>query len=221
MPGPSSSFPNRRRASIRSPALVACSIPGRPRRSSQAPPLGSSPSPRTPAAVSFDPRHPARASFAILPVSTDGRATLAARFGSDRQPSAHLVLDVSGYFAPTTSPPPLALRFDSPLCPTFCIFPAGIPLALHYQIAGSPTAYRYDWSGTGAFSQTTSTPLPSFTFAVPGYYGPRLQVAAGSAPPSTVSFTPAILATTPVSSAAPAAPFGVPAVSICQRGMRI
>jgi hypothetical protein len=159
--------------------------------------------------VSFDPRHPARASFAILPVSTDGRATLAARFGSDRQASAHLVLDVSGYFAPTTAPPPIALRFDAPLCPTFCIFPAGIPLALHYQIAGSPTAYRYDWTGTGAFSQTTSIPLPSFTFATPGYYGPRLQVAALSAPPSTVSFTPAILATTPVPSAAPPAPSGV------------
>jgi PKD repeat protein len=159
--------------------------------------------------VSFDPRHPARASFAILPVSTDGRATLAARFGSDRQASAHLVLDVSGYFAPTTTPPPIALRFDSPLCPTFCIFPAGIPLALHYQVVGSPTVYRYDWTGLGPFTQTSATPLTSFTFTTPGYYGPRFQVAGAMGSPSTVGFTPTILATDPVPSAAPQAPSGV------------
>jgi PKD repeat protein len=158
--------------------------------------------------VSLDPRHPARSSFAILPVSTDGRATFAARFGSDRQASAHLILDVSGYFAPSHSPPPMALRFDSPLCPTFFIFPAGIPLALHYQVVGSPTVYRYDWTGTGPFSHTSSTPLASFTFS-PGYYGPRLQIAGASGSPSTVGFTPAILATDPVPAAAPPAPSGV------------
>jgi hypothetical protein len=159
--------------------------------------------------VSLDPRHPARSSFAVLPVSTDGRATLAARFGSDRQASAHLILDVSGYFAPTHSLPPMALRFDSPLCPTFCIFPAGIPLALHYQVVGSPSVYRYDWTGTGPFSQSSSTPLASFTFSTPGYYGPRLQVAPAGSSPSSVGFTPAILATTPVPSAAPPVPSGV------------
>jgi hypothetical protein len=159
--------------------------------------------------VSLDPRHPARSSFAILPVSTDDRATLAARFGSDRQASAHLILDVSGYFAPSHSPPPMALRFDSPLCRTFCIFPAGIPLALHYQVVGSPTVYRYDWSGLGPFTQTSATPLTSFTFTTPGYYGPRLLVAGATGSPSTIGFTPTILATNPVPSAAPPAPSGV------------
>jgi PKD repeat protein len=159
--------------------------------------------------VSFDLRHPTRASFAVLPISTDGRATLAARFGSDHPASAHLLLDVSGYFAPTHSPPPVALRFDSPLCPIFCIFPASAPLALHYQVVGSPTTYRYDWTGAGTFSQTSATPLISHVFATSGYYAPRLQVTAPGAPASTVSFTPALLATDPVPSAAPPAPAGV------------
>jgi hypothetical protein len=114
-----------------------------------------------------------------------------------------------GDFAPAQAPPPVALRFDSPFCPTFCILPAGVPLALHYQIAGTPTIYRYDWTGTGPFSQASSTPLASYTFVNPGYYGPRLQVAGTAGPSSTISFTPAILATTPVPSAAPAAPTGV------------
>jgi hypothetical protein len=159
--------------------------------------------------VSVDPRRQALSSFAVLPVSTDGYATLAARFGSPVQASAHLILDVSGYFAPSHPPLPVALRFDSPLCPTFCIFPAGIPLALHYQVVGSPTVYRYDWMGSGPFSQTTASPLASFTFATPGYYAPRLQVAGATGSPSTVSFMPAILATTPIPSAAPPAPSGV------------
>jgi PKD repeat protein len=159
--------------------------------------------------VSLDPRHPTRTSFAVLPVSTDGRGTLAASYGSPGPASAHLVLDVSGYFAPTSVPAPVAIRFDSPLCPVFCIFPAGIPLALHYQIVGLPNVYRYDWTGSGPFSLSSSTPLASFTFTTPGYYAPRLQVAAGSSAPSTVSFTPAILATTPIPSAAPPAPSGV------------
>jgi PKD repeat protein len=159
--------------------------------------------------VTTDPRHPARASFAILPLSTDGRATLAARFGSDRPASAHLIVDVAGYFAPSHPAPPVALAFGSPLCPTFCILPAGVPLALHYQIVGSPAVYQYDWSGSGPFSQSTSSPLPSYTFATSGYYAPRLQVTTVGAPASTVSFAPPILATTPVPGAAPPAPSGV------------
>jgi hypothetical protein len=46
-------------------------------------------------------------------------------------------------------------------------------------------------------------------FSNPGYYGPRLQVAGTAGPSSTISFTPAILATTSVPSAAPPAPSGV------------
>jgi hypothetical protein len=159
--------------------------------------------------VTTDPRHPARASFAILPLSTDGRATLAARFGSDRPASAHLIVDVAGYFAPSHPAPPVALAFGSPLCPTFCILPAGVPLALHYQIVGSPAVYQYDWSGSGPFSQASSTPLPSYTFAASGYYAPRLQVTTPGTPASTVSFAPPVLATTPVPTAAPPAPAGV------------
>jgi PKD repeat protein len=159
--------------------------------------------------VSTDPRYSARASFSIVALSTDGRATLAARFGSDRPASTHLVVDVTGYFAPSHPAPPVALAFTSPLCPAFCILPAGVPLALHYQVVGSPTVYRYDWAGSGPFSQTSSTPLSSHTFATPGYYAPRLQVAAPAAPASTVSFAPPILATDPVPSAAPPAPTGV------------
>jgi hypothetical protein len=159
--------------------------------------------------VSVNPQRQALSSFAVLPVSTDGYATLAARFGSPVQASAHLIVDVSGYFVPSHPPPPVALRFDSPLCPTFCIFPAGIPLALHYQVVGTPTAYRYDWTGSGPFSPASSTPLAAFTFSTPGYYAPRLQVAGATGSPSTVSFMPTILATTPVPSAAPPVPSGV------------
>jgi PKD repeat protein len=158
--------------------------------------------------VSTNPRYPARSSFAVLPLSTDGKATLAARFGSDRPASTHLVIDLTGYFAPTQLPPPVALRFDSPLCPVFCIFPANAPLALHYQVSGAPTVYRYDWTGGGTFSQTSPAPLTSHSFAS-GYFAPRLQVAGSSGPSSTISFTPAILATDPVPSAAPPAPTGI------------
>jgi PKD repeat protein len=158
--------------------------------------------------VSTDLRHPARSSFAVLPLSTDGGATFAVRFGSDRAASTHLVVDIAGYFAPTQAPPPIALRFDSPLCPAFCIFPATAPLALHYQVSGSPTVYRYDWTGDGPFTQTSSTPLASRSFTS-GYYAPRLEVAGANGPASTVSFTPVILATDPVPSAAPPAPTGV------------
>jgi PKD repeat protein len=160
------------------------------------------------ATVSTDLRHPARSSFAILPLSTDGGATFAVRFGSDRAASTHLVVDVAGYFAPTQAAPPVAVRFDSPLCPAFCIFPANAPLALHYQISGAPTVYRYDWTGDGPFTQTSSVPLASHSFAS-GYFAPRLQVAGSSGPSSTVSFTPVILATDPVPSAAPPAPTGL------------
>jgi hypothetical protein len=158
--------------------------------------------------VATNPLHPARASFAILSLSTDGRATLAAQFGSNQPASAHLIVDVSGYFAPTHPAPPVAVRFDSPLCPVFCIFPASAPLALHYQVAGSATAYRYDWTGAGTFSQTSSTPLASHVFAS-GYSSPRLQVSVPGSPASTLSFTPALFATDPVPSAAPPAPAGV------------
>jgi hypothetical protein len=159
--------------------------------------------------VSVDPRRQALSNFAVLPVSTDGYATLAARFGSPVQASAHLILDISGYFAPSHPPPPVALRFDSPLCPTFCIFPAGVSLALRYQVVGSPTVYRYDWTGSGPFSQMSASPVASFIFATPGYYEPRLQVAGATGSPSTVSFVPAILATAPIPSAAPPAPSGI------------
>jgi len=159
--------------------------------------------------VTTDPRHPARSSFSILSLSTEGRATLAARFGSDRPASAHLIVDVSGYFAPSHPAPTVALAFGSPLCPVFCIFPAGTPLALHYQIVGTPTVYPFDWTGSGSFTQTSSTPLGSHVFAASGYYAPRLQVAAAGAPASTVSFMPPILATDPVPAAAPPAPLGV------------
>jgi PKD repeat protein len=165
--------------------------------------------PPTTSTLSLNPRYTARSAFAVIPISTDGRATIAARFGSDRQASAHLVLDVTGYFLPAHPPAPVALRFDSPLCPAFCIFPADIPLALHYQVLGSPSVYRYDWTGSGSFTQTSSTPLSSYTFASPGYYEPRLQVAASGSTASTVGFTPAILTTSPVPAAAPPAPSGV------------
>ncbi len=159
--------------------------------------------------LTTDPGHPTRSNFAVFPLATDGSATFAARFGSGKPASLHLVVDVTGYFLPSHTAPPVALAFGSPLCPTFCIFPAGVPLALHYQVVGAPTIYRYDWNGTGPFSQTSGTPLASHTFATSGYYAPRLQVAAGSAPASTISFSPAILATDPVPSAAPPAPSGV------------
>jgi PKD repeat protein len=159
--------------------------------------------------VTTDPRHPTRGSSAVIALSTDGQATFAARFGSNRPASVHVVVDVSGYFAPSRPAPPVALAFGAPLCPVFCIYPGGVPLVLRYQAVGTPTSYRYDWTGSGSFSQTSPTPLLSHAFLSSGYAAPKLQLMASGTPASTVAFSPPILITDPVPAAAPPAPIGV------------
>lgn len=148
-----------------------------------------------------------RANFGVLPLSTDGTAQLAAAASLTRPGSVDLLVDVLGYFASPGGSPPAALVFQARLCPFgFCEFAAGTEVFFSQAFSGTPSEYRYDWTGSGVFSERSPTPVKSHAY--PGAAGavtPAVEVAAGSEVSTLAQATPMyIVSATPP--ALPAAP---------------
>ena len=58
--------------------------------------------------------------------------------------------------------------------------PLGHPVLFQQTFAGTPTIYRYDWNGDGAFEQVSATPVPRHAYPAAGLYTPVLQVSDGT-----------------------------------------
>lgn len=123
-----------------------------------------------------------RANNAVLPLSSDGTARLAAAATLSRPGSVDLLVDVSGYFATPPGGPPAALEFDARLCPFgFCEFAAGTAIFFSQAFGGAPSEYRYDWTGSGVFTERSPTPIKSHVYAsAVGVVTPSVQVASGT-----------------------------------------
>lgn len=147
-----------------------------------------------------------RANSAVLPLSTDGTARLAA-VASMKAGSVDLLVDVAGYFASPTGSPPQALEFQARLCPFgFCEFAAGTEIFFSQAFAGTPTEYRYDWTGSGAFTERSPTPIKSHVYSSAlGVVTPAVQVVAGSVVSTLAQPTPMYI-TAAIPSELPAAP---------------
>jgi PKD repeat protein len=125
-----------------------------------------------------------RANNAVLPVAFDGSGSLAA-LASAAQPGAslHLLVDVSGYFAPNLLE---ILQFQAQGCVFgVCLFPTGQAITFAQQVSGVATTYRYDWDGNGTFEQSSPTPILKHAYPTPGFFRPRLQV---QGPTGTATF---------------------------------
>jgi PKD repeat protein len=144
-----------------------------------------------------------RANNAILPLATDGSGTLGVHLTAPAPARADFLLDIAGYFLPSTDPTPVALGFQAKLCSYgFCILPANTPLYFVERIGGLPTLYRYDWDGDGAFEESSSAPDLVHSFPATGFFTPRLEASRGSVR-SAVSHDGTIAVT-------PASPFALP-----------
>jgi PKD repeat protein len=153
-----------------------------------------------------------RANSAVLPLSTDGTARLAAVASLVRPGSVDLLVDVSGYFASPTGSPPAALEFQARLCPLgFCEFAAGTAIFFSQAFAGTPSEYRYDWTGSGVFSERSPTPIKSHVYpTAAGVVTPAVQVVAGSVVSTLAQGTP-IYISAEIPTELPAAPVVVSA----------
>lgn len=119
-----------------------------------------------------------RANNAVLPLSTDGNAQLAASAVLAAPGTVHLIVDVSGYFAPAPGgAPPQILAFQARLCPFgLCSFAQGTPVFFAQAFSGIPTLYRYDWDGFGVFGEVSSQPITSHVFNAIGTSQPIVEV---------------------------------------------
>ena len=147
-----------------------------------------------------------RANSGVLPLSTDGTGRLAA-VASLKAGSVDLLVDVAGYFASPTGNPPAALEFQARLCPFgFCEFAAGTAVFFSQAFSGTPTEYRYDWTGSGAFTERSPTPIKSHVYpSALGVVTPAVQVVGGSVVSTLAQPTPMYI-TAAIPSELPAAP---------------
>jgi PKD repeat protein len=146
-----------------------------------------------------------RANAGVLPLSTDGTARLAAT--ASLVGSVDLLVDVSGYFASPAGGPPAALEFQARICPLgFCEFAAGTAIFFSQAFGGSPSEYRYDWTGSGSFTERSPAPVKwhVYTSAV-GFVTPAVQVVAGSVVSTLAAATPLFISAE-IPSELPAAP---------------
>jgi hypothetical protein len=156
-----------------------------------------------------------RATFAVLPLATDGTARLAAAAALDHPGSLDLVVDVAGYFASPAGAPPAALEFQARLCPFgFCDFAAGTEIFFAQSFAGAIAEYRYDWTGSGVFAKRSPVPIKSHLYPnAVGVVTPTVQVAAGGQLATLAQPAPMVItASTPPD--LPPAPQGLAAVFI-------
>jgi PKD repeat protein len=153
------------------------------------------------------------ASSAVLPLSSDGTARLAVAAAVTAAAKVDLLVDVAGYFAVPGGPPAVALAIEARLCAYgFCEIPAGTEVFFSEAFAGAPTEYRYDWMGSGVYTQITTVPVKSHVYpAGSGTVTPKVQVVSGGQV-STAVQTPSILITSGDPTNLPPAPKGVAAV---------
>jgi PKD repeat protein len=146
-----------------------------------------------------------RANAGVLPLSTDGTARLAA--AASLAGSVDLLVDVAGYFANPGGGPPAALELQARICPLgFCEFAAGTAIFFSQAFGGAPSEYRYDWTGSGLFTERSSTPVKSHVYAsAVGFVTPAVQVVAGSVVSTLAAATPLFI-TAEIPSELPAAP---------------
>jgi hypothetical protein len=156
-----------------------------------------------------------RATFAVLPLATDGTARLAAAATLDRPGSLDLVVDVAGYFASPGGAPPAALEFQARLCPFgFCDFAAGTEVFFAQAFAGAIAEYRYDWTGSGVFAERSPVPIKSHLYpSAVGVVTPTVQVAAGGQLATLAQPAPMVI-TAPTPPDLPPAPQGIAAVFV-------
>jgi hypothetical protein len=156
-----------------------------------------------------------RATFAVLPLATDGTARLAAAATLDRPGFLDLVVDVAGYFASPGGAPPAALEFQARLCPFgFCDFAAGTEVFFAQAFAGAIAEYRYDWTGSGVFTERSPVPIKSHLYpSAVGVVTPTVQVAAGGQLATLAQPTPMVI-TSPTPPDLPPAPAAVAAVFV-------
>jgi hypothetical protein len=148
-----------------------------------------------------------RANAGVLPLSTDGTARLAAAASLPGAGSVDLLVDVSGYFASPAGGPPAALELEARICPFgFCEFAAGTEIFFSQAFGGSPTEYRYDWTGSGVFTERSPAPVKSHVYAsAVGFVTPAVQVVAGPVVSTLAAATPLFI-TAAIPSELPAAP---------------
>lgn len=141
-----------------------------------------------------------RSAFAVLPLSISQDLT-AYVTGLGKGTSVHLVVDATGYTAPTR---PNLTQFVADACAGLCVYPAGVPLSFRHHGSGIATTWRYDWDGNGSFEQTAARPVTSHSFGV-GFFVPRVE-ASGSAGSSTLAHDGTIVTQAFDSSRRPTAP---------------
>jgi hypothetical protein len=168
----------------------------------------------TVSSVNFDAGR-TRANAQVLPVSTDGAARLAAAASLARPGAVDLLLDVSGYFASPSGSPPAALEFQARLCPFgFCEFATGTEIFFSQAFAGTPSEYRYDWTGSGVFTDRSPTPIKSHVYTTAlGVMTPAVQVVGASVVSTLAQPTPMYI-TAEIPTALPAAPSVVSAAFV-------
>jgi PKD repeat protein len=133
-----------------------------------------------------------RAASTVMPLATDGSgevaiiAALAAGAGSPSR--VDLLLDVSGYFAPArgAAPQPLELQ-PRPCLLGFCEFATGTPVWFSQAFSGTIAQYRYDWTGSGVFTEESAQPVLSHSYAEAGFYLPVVEVSSSTGASATLA----------------------------------
>lgn len=149
-----------------------------------------------------------RAASTVMPLATDGSGALAVSAsllaGAGLSPRVNLLLDVSGYFAPAAGAAPQAVELEPQPCVLgFCEFAAGTPVWFSEAFTGTIAQYRYDWTGTGVFTEESAQPVLSHTYSAPGFYLPAVEVLSSSGASGTLAASSPIYVV-------PADPSGVP-----------
>ncbi|HEV3077758.1 MAG TPA: hypothetical protein VHB47_25290 [Thermoanaerobaculia bacterium] len=131
-----------------------------------------------------------RAACTVMPLATDGSGQLAvsAALAAGAGSRVDLLLDVSGYFAPTSggAPQPLELQ-PRPCLLGFCEFATGTPVWFSQAFTGTIAQYRYDWTGTGVFTEESAQPVLSHSYAEPGFYLPVVEVSSSTGTSATLA----------------------------------
>lgn len=131
-----------------------------------------------------------RAASTVMPLATDGSGEVAvsAALAAGAGPRVDLLLDLTGYFAPAGggAPQPLELQ-PRPCMLGFCEFATGTPVWFSQAFTGTIAQYRYDWTGTGAFTEESAQPVLSHSYAEPGFYLPVVEVLSSTGASATLA----------------------------------
>jgi hypothetical protein len=154
-----------------------------------------------------------RGNTLVLPLSTDGAARLSASLSLALPGTAHLVVDVAGYFAPAAPPAVVPLALAARLCAFgFCELGAGTRVFFSEAFSSDgPASYSYDWTGSGAFDPPSAAPITSHVYDQPGFYWPAVRVSSRGSSSTLQAAAPLFMSPGDPASVPPA-PAGVSAV---------